>query len=138
MPSKLREAAAGAGCLEARCSGCFFRRIVPEHHLGADSKDVIKVAMGLLATMSALVLALLISSAKTSHDTQSNEVGELCRRPPAGQVSLAESRCLLSGASSVSFRFGSPTRGIVNQRRAVTLRRKEDKGMAETAKPEQT
>src|SRR5271166_7102643 len=54
-----------------------FRRIVPEHHLSADSKDVIKVAMGLLATMSALVLALLISSAKTTHDTQSNEVTQM-------------------------------------------------------------
>jgi len=57
--------------------GMLFRRIVPEHHLGADSKDVIKVAMGLLATMSALVLALLISSAKTTHDTQSNEVTQM-------------------------------------------------------------
>src|SRR5208337_5430833 len=58
-------------------AGMLFRRIVPEHHLGADSKDVIKVAMGLLATMSALVLALLISSAKSSHDTQSNEVTQM-------------------------------------------------------------
>jgi hypothetical protein len=33
--------------------------------------------MGLLATMSALVLALLISSAKSSHDTQSNEVTQM-------------------------------------------------------------
>src|SRR5580693_3910035 len=57
--------------------GMFFRRIVPEHHLGTDSKDVIKLAMGLLATMSALVLALLISSAKTSHDTQSGEVTQM-------------------------------------------------------------
>ena len=58
-------------------AGMLFRRIVPEHHLGADSKDVIKLAMGLLATMSALVLALLISSAKISHDTQSNEVTQM-------------------------------------------------------------
>jgi hypothetical protein len=58
-------------------AGMLIRRIVPEHHLGTDSKDVIKLAMGLLATMSALVLALLISSAKTSHDTQSTEVTQM-------------------------------------------------------------
>jgi Na+/alanine symporter len=57
--------------------GMLFRRIVPEGHLSADSKDVIKLGMGLIATMSALVLALLISSAKTSHDTQSNEVTQM-------------------------------------------------------------
>lgn len=58
-------------------AGMLFRRIVPENHLATDSKDVIKLAMGLLATMSALVLALLISSAKTSHDTQSGEVTQM-------------------------------------------------------------
>ncbi len=66
------------GCLfGGALAGMLFRRIVPEHHLGADSKDVIKVAMGLLATMAALVLALLISSAKTSYDTQNNEVTQM-------------------------------------------------------------
>ncbi len=54
--------------------GMFLRPIVPEHHLSSDSKDVIKLGMGLIATMSALVLALLIASAKSSHDTQSGEV----------------------------------------------------------------
>jgi len=54
--------------------GIFLRSVVPEHHLNADSKDVVKLGMGLIATMSALVLALLIASAKNSHDTQSGEV----------------------------------------------------------------
>jgi hypothetical protein len=54
--------------------GIFLRSVVPEHHLSADSKDVVKLGMGLIATMSALVLALLIASAKTSHDTQNGEV----------------------------------------------------------------
>ena len=39
--------------------GMFLRSIVPEHHLSSDSKDVVKLGMGLIATMSALVLALL-------------------------------------------------------------------------------
>src|ERR1700685_3260185 len=48
--------------------------MLPEHHLSSDSKDVIKLGMGLIATMSALVLALLTNSAKGSYDTQRNEL----------------------------------------------------------------
>ena len=54
--------------------GMLLRSVVPEHHLSADSKEVVKLGMGLIATMSALVLALLIASAKSSHDTQNGEV----------------------------------------------------------------
>ena len=54
--------------------GMTLRRVIPERHLTADSKDVIKLAMGLTATMSALVLALLIASAKSSYDAQKNEI----------------------------------------------------------------
>ena len=54
--------------------GMTLRMALPEHHLSSDSKDVIKLAMGLTATMSALVLALLIASAKTSYDAQRNEM----------------------------------------------------------------
>jgi len=32
------------------------RRYLPENHLSADSRDAVKLAMGLVATMSALVL----------------------------------------------------------------------------------
>src|SRR5579863_1555415 len=54
--------------------GMYLRSVVPEHHLSADSKEVVKLGMGLIATMSALVLALLIASARNSHDTQNGEV----------------------------------------------------------------
>jgi hypothetical protein len=53
------------------------RLILPEHHLSSDSKDVIKLGMGLTATMSALVLALLIASAKGSYDAQRNELTQV-------------------------------------------------------------
>ena len=39
---------------------------LPEDHLSSDSKDVVKLGVALIATMSALVLSLLISSAKTA------------------------------------------------------------------------
>src|ERR1700691_2515781 len=51
--------------------------MVAQHHLSPDSKDVIKLGMGLIATMSALVLALLTNSAKGSYDTQRNELTQV-------------------------------------------------------------
>jgi hypothetical protein len=57
--------------------GTFLRQILPAHHLSVESKDVIKLAMGLIATMSALVLALLIASAKSSYDAQRNELTQI-------------------------------------------------------------
>jgi hypothetical protein len=50
--------------------GMFLRIVVPAHHLSEDSKDVIKLGMGLIATMAALVLGLVIATAKSSYDTQ--------------------------------------------------------------------
>ncbi len=54
--------------------GMFLRKLLPQHHLSDDSKSVVMVAMGLVATMTALVLGLLISSAKNSFDTLNSEI----------------------------------------------------------------
>ena len=54
--------------------GMLLRSVLPADHLSQDSKDVVKLGMGLIATMAALVLGLLIASAKTSFDTQNTEV----------------------------------------------------------------
>jgi hypothetical protein len=50
--------------------GMLLRTRLPEHHLSSESKDVVKVGMGLIATMSALVLGLMVASAKSAYDTQ--------------------------------------------------------------------
>ena len=50
---------------------------LPDHHLDPDSRDVVKLVMGLIATMAALVLSLLIASANTSYDRQSSELKAL-------------------------------------------------------------
>jgi hypothetical protein len=60
--------------------GRTIRRFLPEDHLTADSKDTIKLAMGLVATMSALVLGLLVSSAKGSYDTERSEVIQMAAK----------------------------------------------------------
>jgi hypothetical protein len=57
--------------------GMFIRAILPQHHLRSDSKDVVKLGMGIVATLSALVLGLLIASAKGSYDAQSAELTQM-------------------------------------------------------------
>jgi hypothetical protein len=54
--------------------GMFLRQLLPKHHLGDDSKSIVMLAMGLVATMTALVLGLLISSAKSAFDALSSEI----------------------------------------------------------------
>ena len=48
--------------------GMFLRGVLPEHHLNDESKDVVKLGTGMIAMMAALVLGLLIASAKGSYD----------------------------------------------------------------------
>ena len=50
--------------------GMRLRGALPAHHLADESKDVMKLGMGLVATMAALVLGLLIASAKSSYEAQ--------------------------------------------------------------------
>jgi len=57
--------------------GVFLRSTLPDQHRSAESKETVKLAMGLVATMSALVLGLLVSSAKGFYDTQSTELTEM-------------------------------------------------------------
>ncbi len=52
--------------------GMLLRAILPQHHLNADSKDVIKVGTGMIATLTALVVGLLIASAKGNFDSMNN------------------------------------------------------------------
>ncbi len=54
--------------------GMYVRRHLPEPHLSADTKDTVKIAMGLVATMSALLLGLLVSSTQDSYKTVQSQV----------------------------------------------------------------
>ena len=57
--------------------GMALRSILPQEHLNADSRDVVKLGMGLIGTMAALVLSLLIASAKGSYEAQRNELTQM-------------------------------------------------------------
>ena len=54
--------------------GGFVRSRLPQHHLEGDTRDIVKAGIGLLATLAALVLGLIIASAKISFDAKSEEV----------------------------------------------------------------
>jgi len=70
-------AAAFALIVASAIAGAFLRQKLPEHHLTGDSKDVIKLAIALIATMSALVLALLFASTRTSFERTSGYVSRM-------------------------------------------------------------
>ena len=57
--------------------GMLLRNLLPEHHLDPDSRNVVNLGMALIGTMTALVLGLLIASAKSSYDTQKSEVTQM-------------------------------------------------------------
>jgi hypothetical protein len=56
--------------------GATLRARIPEDHLSQDSVDVIKLATGLMATLAALVLGLLISSANSTRNAVASEVDQ--------------------------------------------------------------
>jgi fluoride ion exporter CrcB/FEX len=57
--------------------GALLRRALHKHHLSKDSQDVVRLGVGLIATLAALLLGLLIAAAKSSFDTQSTQVTQI-------------------------------------------------------------
>jgi hypothetical protein len=57
--------------------GVLIRPLLSEEHLHTDSKDVVKMATGLIGTLAALVLGLLIASAKSSFDQKTSQVRQM-------------------------------------------------------------
>jgi hypothetical protein len=57
--------------------GMFLRATLPEHHQSTDSKDVLKLLIGLIGTMAALVIGLLIATAASSYATRRSEFTQM-------------------------------------------------------------
>ena len=66
-----------AGCIFGGVLlGMLLQKVLPQHHLASDSKDTVKVGAGMLATLTALVLGLLVSSAKSSFDAMNAGIAQ--------------------------------------------------------------
>jgi hypothetical protein len=89
-------------------AGMRLRKNLPDHHLNGDSKDAVKMGSGLIATLSALVLGLLVSSAKTSFDEMS--------------TAITESGARLIMLDRVLARYGPQTEEIRDQLRISTAK----------------
>jgi hypothetical protein len=78
--------------------GLWLRARLPQHYLDKESQDSIKLGIGLIATMTALVLGLITASTKSSFDNIDSTVTE------AASQLLSLDRLLA--------RYGSETSGI--------------------------
>ena len=57
--------------------GLMLRDLLPSHHHDADSRELRKVGTGLIGTMAALVLGLLVASAKSAYDDEKADLTHL-------------------------------------------------------------
>ena len=57
--------------------GYFFNATLPKHHLSEGSRDSVKQTVGVLSTLTALVLGLLLATAKSAYDTRADELTEM-------------------------------------------------------------
>jgi hypothetical protein len=57
--------------------GMRLRAVLPAHHLSHEAKESVRVGMGSVATMAALVLGLLVASTKSAYDTEKSEVTQM-------------------------------------------------------------
>jgi hypothetical protein len=62
---------------EAARVGMRLGAFLPGVHLASESKDTVRLAMGLVATLTVLILGLLVASAKVAYDAQKKRVTQM-------------------------------------------------------------
>jgi hypothetical protein len=92
--------------------GMRLRAALPDHHLSPETKDTVRVGMGLVATMTALLLGLLIATAKGSYDAQRSQVIQM-----AGKVGYLERVLTIYGPETGEIRsmVGVSTGGLIQK-----------------------
>lgn len=66
-----------AAILVGTLIGMLIARALPAHHLSGDSKDAVKQGLAFIATLTALVLGLLVATTKGTFDAQAGAVKEV-------------------------------------------------------------
>ncbi len=87
--------------LGASLLGMGLNAILPKHLLCGDTKDVVRLTMGLVATMTALVLGLLVASAKGLYDNQ-----KACVTAMAAKAVVLDRLLATYGADTTEVRAG--------------------------------
>jgi hypothetical protein len=76
--NSVKIAMVACGCtFSASLVAIYIRSRLPQHHIEGDSRELIKLVMGLIATITALVLGLQISSAHSAYEAQEAELEQL-------------------------------------------------------------
>lgn len=88
--------------------GLAVRKVLPEHHLNADSKDAVKLGAGMISMMAAMVLGLLVSSAKSNFDGTNRAITE------SGAKAILLDRVLLSYGPEAKPLRGDLRRGVAS------------------------
>jgi hypothetical protein len=74
-------AIAAFACIAAAAwVGGRIRSVTPAEHLSADSREIVIAGLGLVSTLAAVVLGLLIDSAKGSFDAVNNDMKQLASK----------------------------------------------------------
>lgn len=74
MNALLTALLAGSLMLSGAGVGALLRRKLPDGHLNDHTKDIVRLGTGLVATISALVLGLLINSANANYEAQRSAI----------------------------------------------------------------
>ena len=114
--------------LAAGVTGTVVRKRLQPHHLSDETKDIVKFGSGFIATMAALVLGLLVASAKSSYDTQASEVEQA-----AAKVILLDQVLRQYGPEAAPAR--QMLHSVLTQRQAMRWVRAESVDIAKGAMP---
>jgi len=79
--------------------GYWLRRALPAGHVDEESRDVVRVSIGLVVTMTALILGLVVSAAKSEFDAEDSAV-----KQSAANVLALDQALELYGSETVDLR----------------------------------
>lgn len=105
-------AIAFVGILGMTLLGMRLNAALPDHQLSPETKETVRLGMGLVATMTALLLGLLIATAKGSYDAQRSQVIQM-----AGKVGYLDRVLTLYGPETTEIRqrLRATTTGMVQR-----------------------
>jgi hypothetical protein len=60
--------------------GIYLNRVLPPEHIKDQTRESVNIAVGVIATLAALVLGLMVTSAKSSFDARAKDIREIAAR----------------------------------------------------------